>query len=142
MTTKEVRRPLQEEKEWATSLFFPPTRDTTELGKKLVLSLCVEQGLLAALGSHIYLWREEVRGQEEGLPIGLDLTRATARLLLLDWDRQFTQDNNNLNLYHYSRYLDDTANGARAIALGMRWSVEERRMKLHPHLVGEDREVP
>ena len=55
MTTKEVRRPLQKEKEWGSSLFFPPTRDTTEQEKKIVLSLCVEQGLLAALGSHLYL---------------------------------------------------------------------------------------
>ena len=52
ITTKEVRAPLQEEKDWGTSLFFPPTRATTVDEKKKVLSLCVEQGLLAALGSH------------------------------------------------------------------------------------------
>ena len=50
ITTKEVRSPLQEEKDWESSLFFPPTRATTREEKKKVLSLCVEQGLLAALG--------------------------------------------------------------------------------------------
>ena len=58
ITTKEVRAPLQEQKEWGKSLFFPPTRATTTDEKKRVLSLCVEQGLLAALDSHLYLWQE------------------------------------------------------------------------------------
>ena len=48
ITTKEVRGPLQEEKDWERSLFFPPIRRATEDEKKLILSLCVEQGLLAA----------------------------------------------------------------------------------------------
>ena len=45
ITTKEVRGPLQEEKDWERSLFFPPNRRATEDEKKMILSLCVEQGL-------------------------------------------------------------------------------------------------
>ena len=56
ITTKEVRAPLQEDKEWESSLFFPPSRATTSEEKKKVLSLCVEQGLIAALDSHLYVW--------------------------------------------------------------------------------------
>ena len=78
ITTKEVRSPLQEQKDWESSLFFPPTRATTMEEKKKVLLLCVEQGLLAALGSHLYNWHREVKEQQDGLPIGLDLTRAVA----------------------------------------------------------------
>ena len=84
ITTKEVKAPLQEEKDWGSSLFFPPTRATTSGEKKKILSSCVEQGLLAALDSHLYLWHREVKKQEDGLPIGLDLTRAVARLVLMD----------------------------------------------------------
>ena len=65
--TKEVRSPLQEQKDWGASLFFPPTRATTREEKKKVLSLCIEQGLLAALGSHLYTWHREVKEQQEGL---------------------------------------------------------------------------
>ena len=110
----------------------------------MVLSLCVEQGLLAALGSHLYLWRQEVRRQEEGLAIGLDLARAAARLFMLEWDRMFLQlvRDNFLTLYHYSRYLDDTGNGVKAIPLGMRWSEKEGRMIIHPGLVEQDRDIP
>ena len=67
ITTKEVRSPLQEQKDWESSLFFPPTRATTLEEKKVVFSLCIQQGLLAALGSHLYNWHREVKEQKEGL---------------------------------------------------------------------------
>ena len=54
--------------------------------KKLILALCVEQGLLAAFDGHLYNWNKEVRGQLKGLGVGEDLTRSVARLILLDWD--------------------------------------------------------
>ena len=75
ITTKEIGGPLQEEKNWESSLFFPPTRRATEEEKKLILALCVEQGLLAAFDGHLYNWNREVRSQSQGLGIGEDLTR-------------------------------------------------------------------
>ena len=140
ITTKEVRGPLQQEKVWDSSLFHPPTRQPTEEERKVILSLCVEEGLLAALGSHTYTWNKEVKLQGSGLPIGLDLTRAVARLVLLDWDQQFLRlaRANQLELFLYSRFVDDTANAMEGLAPGLRWSEEEGRMILHPHLVEED----
>ena len=144
ITTKEVRGPLQEEKNWESSLFYPPTRAMTRDEKTKVLSLCVQQGLLAALGAHLYTWHREVKEQQEGLPIGLDLTRAVARLVMLDWDQQFLElvRLNNITFHMFSRYIDDTANGAEALMPGTRWSEEERRMIVHPHLIEEDLAVP
>ena len=144
ITTKEVRGPLQAEKDWESSLFYPPSRAMTREEKTKVLSLCVQQGLLAALDAHLYTWHREVKEQQEGLPIGLDLTRAVARLVMLDWDQQFLQlvRSNNITFHMYSRYIDDTANGAEALKAGTRWSDEEERMILHPHLVEEDLAVP
>ena len=52
ITTNEVRGALQQEKDWDTSLLNKPTRKATELEKKQILALCVEQGLLAVL-AHI-----------------------------------------------------------------------------------------
>ena len=49
---------------------------------------------------------------------------------------------NNLNFHMYSRYIDDTANGTEALRPGTRWSEEEERMILHPHLIEEDLAVP
>ena len=50
--------------------------------------------------------------------IGLDLARAAARLVMLDWDQQFLQlaEENAINYYHFSRYVDDTANGTMPLA--------------------------
>ena len=80
---------MQEEKDWERSLFFPPIRRATEEEKKLILALCVEQGLLAAFAGHLNNWDKEVRSLLKGLGSGEDLTRAVARLILLDWDLKF-----------------------------------------------------
>ena len=61
ITTKEVKGPLQEDKDWSKSLFNPPSRQATEEEKKLILSLCVEQGLLAAMNGHFFNWHMEER---------------------------------------------------------------------------------
>ena len=92
------------------------------------------------MGSHLYNWHREVKEQQEGLPIGLDLTRAVARLVLLDWDQQFLRlvRANNVTLHLYYRYMDDTSNGMEALRPGTRWNDEEKRMMLHPHLEEED----
>ena len=127
ITTKEIRGPLQEEKNWETSLFLPPIRRATEEEKKLILALCVEQGLLAAFDGHLYNWNREVRSQSQGLGIGEDLTRAVARLVMLDWDLKFIAmlEENKLTNYMYKRYVDDTANAMAALSPGTRWGEEE-----------------
>ena len=143
ITTKEVKAPLQENKDWGKSLFNPPSRGATVEEKKLILSLCVEQGLLAAMDGHLYNWHLEVKKQVEGLGIGSDLTRAVARLVLLDWDNRFINlvQENKLSLYSYTRFVDDTANGMAALPPGMRWGEEEGHMVFLPHLEEEDKEV-
>ena len=111
--------------------------------KKLILALCVEQGLLAAFDGHLYNWNKEVRGQLKGLGVGEDLTRSVARLILLDWDLKFIAlaEESKLTTYMYKRYVDDTANAMEAISPGTRWGEEEKRMVMLPHLVEEDKEV-
>ena len=143
ITTKEVRGPLQEEKDWDTSLFLPPTRLANEDEKRNILSLCVQQGLLTALDTHMYTWHKEVKKQVGGLAIGLDLSRAVGRLVMLEWDQKFLKlaRDNQINIYMYKRYVDDSAEGMEALKPGLRWSEEEGRMILHPHLVEEDLEL-
>ena len=103
----------------------------------------MEQGLLAAVDGHLFVWHKEVMKKQEGLGIGSDLTRAVARLVMLDWDQRFLNlaMDNKITIYMYNRYVDDTANAARALAPGVRWGEEERSMVFLPHLVEEDREV-
>ena len=99
---------------------------------------------MATLGSHYYTWHREQRKQGLGLPIGLDLSRAVARLVMLSWDQDFLRkaQANQLTTYMYSRFVDDCLNGMKALQPGWRWSTEEGRMVHHPHLVEEDRDTP
>ena len=53
------------------------------------MSLCVQQGLLTALDTHMYTWHKEVKKQVGGLAIGLDFSRAVGRLVMLEWDQKF-----------------------------------------------------
>ena len=73
----------------------------------------------------------------------LSRARAVARLVLMDWDQQFLRlsRTNNIEYHLYKRYVDDTANGTEGLRCGIRWSEEEQRMILHPHLVEEDEEM-
>ena len=91
----------------------------------------------------MFVWHKEVMKKQEGLGIGSDLTRAVARLVMLDWDQKFINlaADNKITLYMFNRYVDDTANGTKALAPGMRWGEDERSMVFLPHLVEEDREV-
>ena len=139
-----MKGPLQQEKDWDKSLFSQPSREPTELEQRLILSLCLEEGLLAAMENHLYLFNKEVRRQEDGLGIGGDVSRAAARLVMLDWDRLYQEllSKNNLTSHMYERYVDDTAQGMEALPEGMRWSLEESRFIMRPELVEEDRRRP
>ena len=64
ITTKEVKGPLQEDVDWSMSLSNTPSRRATEEEKKVILSVCVEQGLLAAMNGHFYNWRKESRWRD------------------------------------------------------------------------------
>ena len=92
--------------------------------------------------NHLYIWHKEVKHQVDGLGIGADLTRAVARLIMLDWDRKFLQlvEDNKMTAYMYNRYVDDTTNDMKALAPGMRWGEDEQAMFFLPHLVDEDME--
>ena len=61
---------------------------------------------------------------------------------MLDWDQKFLQlvEDNKMTAYMYNRYVDDTTNGMKALAPGMRWGEDEQAMVFLPHLVDEDKE--
>ena len=53
---------MQEEKNWDTNLFLRPTKIANEEEKRLILPLCIQQGLMTTLDSrhahvHMAQWR-------------------------------------------------------------------------------------
>ena len=142
ITTAEVKGPLQQEKDWSKSLFFPPSREPTRQEQKIILALVVEQGIIACMENVCYLFNREVKQQEDGLATGEDAARAMARVVMLDWDMEVTRlaRDNELELLLHSRYVDDTADAGQALAPGHRW--EESRIIFRPELVEEDMSTP
>ena len=148
-TTAEVMGKLfREDEEEVISLFHPPHRrpaNTQE--EKKVLAEVLKIAILAVLKNHTYQFGGEVRLQEEGGPIGLELAGALARVVMLWWDRKFLSlaTANNLILFLYLRYIDDGNLAGEHLPPGSRWLVGPwagglgGRMVVREELVEEDR---
>ena len=117
---------FREDEEVVTTLFHPPhRRPATAQEEKKVLAEVLKIAILAVLKNHAYQFGGEVRLQEEGGPIGLELAGALARVVLLWWERKFLSltTANNLILFLYSRYIDDRNLAGEPLPPGSRWLV-------------------
>ena len=127
ITTAEVKGPLQEEhKDWNKSLFHPPTRAATAATKEErmeMVGMVLEQAITNIMSNTCYLFDGVVRQQSSGLATGEDISRALARVVMLDWDKKVTERarTNGLQLYYHGRYVDDAEEVGRALAPGTRW---------------------
>ena len=61
---------------------------------------------------------------------------------MLDWDMEVAKltAENQLKIFLHSRYMDDTADAAKALEPGLRW--EEGSLVMKPELVEEDLNTP
>ena len=81
--------------------------------------------------------------QSEGGPIGLELSGALARVIMLLWDRELLQKLNKAaadttwDLYTYLRYVDDGNCVAEEAPLGMRF--EQGKFIVKQDLIEEDK---
>ena len=126
ITTEEILRRRYEDGDRADqngsnpdqSKFIPPSRDPTSEECRLMLSLALETAVLAVINNHMYQYNNTVRKQREGGPIGLRISGALARIVMIEWARRFksivTQANNDLpemanhNIHLLKIYVDDT----------------------------------
>ena len=58
---------------------------TTMEQERLMLALVLDQGILAIFSHHNYSFNGEVRFQEEGGPIGLEVSGAVGKVVMLAW---------------------------------------------------------
>ena len=70
------------------SLFNPPMALPTRLQKKKMMALALEVGVKATMLGHMYQMDGKVYLQADGEPIGLELSGALARVIMLLWDRE------------------------------------------------------
>ena len=77
--------------------------------KRLMMKEAIKIGLALILRNHVYLFDNKIRRQEDGGPIGLDLTEVVAKIFMNWWDRQFLLKLQQLkyDIHLYKRYVDD-----------------------------------
>jgi len=142
ITTAEVMGTLYKEEgeEGSRSLFHPPRRAPTEQEEKVVLAQVLHIAIMAVLTTHSYQWNSEVRLQDEGAPIGLELAGALARVAMLWWDKHFLKliHSNAITLYLYKRYIDDQNMAGKPLPPGTRWQAGPWASRLGKMVVVEE----
>ena len=98
--------------------------------------------IVAVMKHHVYQFYGNTRKQEDGGPIGLELSGSIARVFMLRWDRQFLHlaRENGLKLHLYFRYIDDQNQVTEALPPGTRWGGEKRSVM--PEEIEADKEIP
>ena len=99
---------------------------------------------MTMMENHAYTFKGEAHLQEEGGSIGERFTQALARLVMLDWDREFLKvaQENNVVMIMYKRYIDDVNELLRALPAGTRWNAETKEMEIQEDQVENDLQVP
>ena len=84
-------------------------RDPDEGECRILLKEGIKIALEVILNNHMYKFNNQVRKQNLGGPIGLDLTEVVAKIFMNWWDRQLLQllEAQQHEVYLYRRYVDD-----------------------------------
>lgn len=143
ITTAEV---IGGEKARLDSKFKKPKSQPTAKQRKTMIALALEYGISAVMRSHTYQFNGEVFLQDDGGPIGLELTGAIARVFMLSWDKKFIDrvkrmtEGFNWKLYMYMRYVDDCNCIGEEMPPGTR--IENGKLVVKPEHVEQDKQEP
>ena len=110
---KKSRRPLTtnclmsnkpENEEWVMG------RTPTELEKRKKIANVLGIGVKVVMGNHTYMMGDTMYLQSEGCPIGLDLSQAVARAVMMMYDEKYLAEvkNEGIQIHMYCRYVDDS----------------------------------
>ena len=107
--------------------------------KRRMFALMVCQAVKTSMSNHLYRFDGKVFKQEDGGPIGDELSQAVARLVMIWWDQKFLSlcQTTSLEMLFYARYVDDTNKAIVPPPLGTRF--EDGALVTKPECVEEDR---
>jgi hypothetical protein len=91
-------------------LWVMPRRLPNEVEKSKMMSKLVELVTKEVMSNHYYAVGDTIRKQTDGGPIGLQITGAIARVVMLWWDDKFLEVANmaGISIDMYERYIDDS----------------------------------
>ena len=126
--------------------FQDPERSPTRGEKRQMLALLLELMIVRVMGNHAYSFNGTNKLQLEGGPIGLKLSGALAKVVMLSWSRRFKAltssallDSAGFDLYMLMFYVDDTMAAAEEVEPGRRFIKEEGKVKLVEEEIEADR---
>ena len=113
----------------------------TEAEKKLLFAEAVRIGVSAIFRSHLYSFAGCTYVQQTGLPTGVRLSCAVARLVGNSFDMQLRKllEANKLAVDVVFRYMDDHRAGLGALRPGWRWT--KGKLRYRKEWAAEDAEV-
>ena len=105
-----------------------PAKESTDLQKNRMFALMMSKAVEVSMKNHMYRFDGNVYKQEDGGPIGDELSQAVARIVMMWWDEKFLERCSKLDVdvLMYTRYVDD-ANLA-VVPLGRRMAFDGAKL--------------
>merc|ERR1712016_34757 len=104
--------------------------------------------VIKVMGNHVYCFNGTNKLQLEGGPIGLKLSGAVAKVVMLSWSRRFRAATTtslssfaNFDLYMLQFYVDDTMVATEELEPGCRFIKEEGKVRVVEEEVEGDKLV-
>ena len=100
---------MKKKKKRKTTEWIKPVRNTTKMEQRKMFGKALELLLTMCMDNHVYQFKNQVRIQGKGGPIGLKLTGEIADCLMIDWDKQLLAKQKTYKLIPevYTRFKDD-----------------------------------
>ena len=120
-----------------------PSRAPTEAEQTEMIAKCVEIAAKLVMRNHFYLVGEEIRKQAEGGPIGLELTTALARMVMVWCDEKFLERARraDIKVKMLDRYVDDSNLIIEVPPKGTRYDVESESVVYNRQAEIEDNQL-
>ena len=121
-------------------LWNMPQRLPSELEKSKMVSKLLEIVTKEVMTKHFYAVGDIIRKQTDGGPIGLQLTGAIARVVMLWWDEKFLEvaSTAGVGIDMYERFVDDSNLVSETIEAGWGFCKETGRLAFVEDKVAED----
>ena len=118
---------IELKKEKRFRLWKKRTEEPKEEGVKQMMTESLRIALELILTEHVYIFNNDIKKQEKGGPIGLDITGEVAKVFMCWWDDRFREklESIGVGVYLYKRYVDDINTCVDIIESGKRWNGRE-----------------
>ena len=112
--------------------------------KRKMVAIAVAEGVRACMSNHVYCVGDKVFLQQEGGPIGLELTGAASRAFMKRWDRLYLEmvQKAGGRMMLFERYVDDSNQMAVVPPPGSRYDVDKQKIVIDPQQQDQDQHIP